>query len=180
MNQLLLVRHCEAVGQEPDAPLSPRGEDQARALAVKLASEPIDHIVTSPHTRAHQTAAPLAAQFGLPIHTDGRLAEHRLASPPVPDWRDFVARAFVEPGLCAPGGDTPAATLARGLAVVERVVDLDETLPVLVTHGLLLSLILNSIDTTFGFDAWESLRNPEVFRLWGPIDRMRFERIELS
>ena len=180
MTQVLLVRHCEATGQEPEAPLSARGEQQARALADKLVSEPVDHIVASPYLRARRTASPLAASLGLPVHSDARLVEHRLSSDPLPEWRHFVARAFDEPHARAPGGDAPAETLARGLAALEDVVRSGHVLSVLVTLGLLLSLLLHSIDPSFGFDGWQSLRNPDVFRLVGPIQRMRFERIELS
>jgi 2,3-bisphosphoglycerate-dependent phosphoglycerate mutase len=180
MPELLLIRHCEATGQEPDAPLSLEGEEQASELADRLAAEPIDHVVASPYLRAQRSAHPLAARLGLSVHSDARLVEHRLASPPIAEWRSFVARAFTEPHVRAPGGDPPAATLTRGLAALESVLALDRALPVLVTHGLLLSLLLQSIDESFGFEDWASLRCPDVFRLSGPIDRMRFERIELS
>ncbi|RIL05363.1 MAG: histidine phosphatase family protein [Proteobacteria bacterium] len=180
MTQVLLVRHCDATGQGPGAPLSPSGEQQAKALAAKLVGLPVDYIVASPYLRARRTASPLAASLGLPVHSDARLVEHRLSSAPVPEWRDFVERAFSEPHARAPGGDAPAETLARAIAALEDVIASGRTLPVLVTHGLLLSLLLHSIDPGFGFDGWKSLRNPDVFRLVGPLHQMRFERIELS
>ena len=180
MSQLLLVRHCEATGQHAEAPLSAAGEAQARTLAERLALEPIEYVVASPYVRAHRTAAPLAARLGLPVHADPRLVEHRLASPALPDWRVLVSRAFREPHLCAPGGDTPAATLARGLAALESVTALGHALSVVVTHGLLMSLILHSIDRSFGFEGWKALRNPDVFRLRGAADRRCFERIVLE
>ena len=179
MPEVLLVRHCEAIGQEPEAPLSPKGERQASELAARLAAEPIDYVVASPYLRAQRTAEPLAARLGLSVHSDARLAEHQLASPPVAEWRAFVARAFTEPHVRAPGGDAPAATLARGLAALESVMALDRARAVLVTHGLLMSLLLQSIDNRFGFEDWSALRSPDVFRLSGRIHRMRFERIDL-
>lgn len=180
MTQLLLIRHCETTGQAQEAPLSPRGRVQAAQLAKRLAHEPIDRIVTSPALRARKTASPLVAQLGLTLHCDPRLAEHRLASPPVPEWRSWVARAFTASGVRAPGGDAPAETLARGLAALHDVVSLRPGLAVLVTHGLLLALVLHSIDPGFGFEGWASLRNPDVFRVLGAPDTMRFERLELS
>jgi 2,3-bisphosphoglycerate-dependent phosphoglycerate mutase len=36
---------------------------------------------------------------------------------------------------------------------------------VIVSHGNLLGLVLNSIDPSFDFVAWERLTNPDVFRL---------------
>jgi broad specificity phosphatase PhoE len=38
MSRLLLVRHCESSGPQPDAPLTERGLDQAVRLATFLAA----------------------------------------------------------------------------------------------------------------------------------------------
>ncbi|MGH0035665.1 MAG: histidine phosphatase family protein [Myxococcota bacterium] len=179
MTQLLLIRHCEATGQEPEAPLSPKGQMQAADLARRLTHEPIGHIATSPYLRAQQTISPLSFQLGLTAHADPRLVEHHLAFPPVPEWREWVARSFKDPDIRAPGGDAPIETLARGLAALDDVASLSVGLGVLVTHGLLLALILHSIDPGFGFDGWASLSNPDVFRVSGNPNERRFERLEI-
>jgi len=48
MPALLLVRHCESSGPEPDAPLTSRGRAQAARLARFLAEYSIDALVASP------------------------------------------------------------------------------------------------------------------------------------
>jgi len=50
-----------------DARLTPLGQDQARAAAEALRGERIRRIITSPYTRALQTAAPVAAALGVPV-----------------------------------------------------------------------------------------------------------------
>ena len=51
-------------------------------------------------------------------------------------------------------------------------------MPVVVTHGNLLALVLHSIDPAFGFQGWESLTNPDVFALSDVgSGRKTFERI---
>ena len=47
-----------------DPALAPEGEAQARALAERLADEPITGVFVSPLQRTAQTAAPLAARIG--------------------------------------------------------------------------------------------------------------------
>jgi 2,3-bisphosphoglycerate-dependent phosphoglycerate mutase len=60
MSQVLyLVRHCQATGQEPDAPLTELGRQQAISLADWLGEVPIGHIISSPFTRAVQSITPL-------------------------------------------------------------------------------------------------------------------------
>lgn len=66
---LLIVRHGrpERSLDTADPPLSETGREQAKALAQRLAPEPIDNIISSTMTRAAQTAAPLAEVKGLEL-----------------------------------------------------------------------------------------------------------------
>jgi broad specificity phosphatase PhoE len=83
-----LVRHGEVhnptgvlYGRMPGYRLSERGLTMAERLADHFAGrtdEPrrdVMHVVASPLERAQQTAAPVAAAFGLGVATDGRLIE---------------------------------------------------------------------------------------------------------
>jgi len=66
----------------------------------------------------------------------------------------------------------------RGLAVVRDVLDAGHHLPVLVTHGQLLALVLHAIDERFGFDDWRALTNPDVYAIEGAADgAYRFTRL---
>jgi 2,3-bisphosphoglycerate-dependent phosphoglycerate mutase len=48
-----------------DPPLNRTGESQAAQIAERLAGEGVGRIVSSPQTRAQNTAAPLARKLGL-------------------------------------------------------------------------------------------------------------------
>src|SRR4051812_50092900 len=75
--RLFLVRHAEAAPGEPDAlrELTPAGEDQARGLGMELAANGIRPaaILTSPLTRARQTAEAVGLAVGVPVEIDERL-----------------------------------------------------------------------------------------------------------
>lgn len=82
MITLLLVRHGEsawnAIGRyqgQQDPPLSPRGEQQAAAAAEVLRATEIDAVVSSPLSRAYQTAVAIAAPHDLAVQKDARLTE---------------------------------------------------------------------------------------------------------
>ena len=79
MTKLILVRHGmpdEGHLLRPhDPPLNGTGETQAAQIAGRLASEGIGRIVSSPQTRAQNTATPLARTLGLAIETMEGLAE---------------------------------------------------------------------------------------------------------
>lgn len=74
MTTFLLIRHGEtdwnAAGRwqgHADIPLNERGQQQAQALATRLAATPITAIISSDLQRTVQTAVPLATTLGLPI-----------------------------------------------------------------------------------------------------------------
>ena len=91
MTLVLLVRHgltgatgSVLAGRTPGIPLDDRGREQAAALAARLASVPLDAIVTSPVQRCRETAdAIAAARNGHPVAVaeDEQLAEVRYG-----DW----------------------------------------------------------------------------------------------
>jgi 2,3-bisphosphoglycerate-dependent phosphoglycerate mutase len=63
-----------------DPALTDVGHLQARQLVAWLMAEPLHHIAVSPLQRARQTAAPLAAQFGLEAQVIAELAEFDAAA----------------------------------------------------------------------------------------------------
>jgi probable phosphomutase (TIGR03848 family) len=79
---LLLIRHAitdltekQLVGRTPGVHLSQRGQLQAAGLVDRLAGVPVAAIYSSPLDRALETAAPLATERGLEVHTDDGLTE---------------------------------------------------------------------------------------------------------
>jgi broad specificity phosphatase PhoE len=79
MTKLILVRHGAPDEGHPlqpqDPPLTKAGKSQAAQIAERLADDGVGRIVSSPQTRAQNTAAPLAGRLGLAIETMEGLAE---------------------------------------------------------------------------------------------------------
>src|SRR5690606_115095 len=92
-------------------------------------------------------------------------AERQLSPEPIDHWREVVRLSFEDPEYCIPGGESGRATLERGRAAIEAVLAEGHRLPLVVSHGQLLGLVLHAIDGRFGFAGWEALRNPDVFVL---------------
>ncbi|WP_225767129.1 histidine phosphatase family protein [Inquilinus sp. Marseille-Q2685] len=163
--ELYLIRHCRAAGQEPEAPLTAEGRDQALRLRDRLAGLPIVRIVSSPFRRAGDSVAPLAERLGLTVRIDDRLAERVLAGEPAEDWRDRLRRSFADPALAWPGGESGAAATRRGLAALADAAAGADGPAAVVSHGNLLALLLHSLDGRDGFAAWAALSNPDVFHI---------------
>ena len=163
--ELLLVRHCQSTGQCPEAPLTEDGVRQSRHLNNVLADYPIDFIAASEFLRARQTIQALADQSNLDVHIDHRLNERTLSAEPVENWQEFVRDSFSDYDLHAPGGETAREVLRRAWAALDEVLNENHNLPLVVTHGNLMALVLHSIDRSFGYDGWRSLSNPDVYVL---------------
>jgi alpha-ribazole phosphatase len=159
MTTLLLIRHGQTdwnlegryTGQS-DVPLNETGREQARALAALLEAEsvPPDAIYASDLERARETAAIVAARFGLPVHSDGRLREVNQGEWEGMYFPDIVARYAqefaereVDPlNVAPPGGETVGQVQARVRAAVADIAARHPTQRVaIVAHGMVLALI---------------------------------------
>lgn len=162
---LYLVRHCESSGQTGDAPLTPAGFAQAEVLASFFSGFGVELLVSSTYTRAHQTILPLSSRLGLDIQLEPRLVERKLSGEPIEKWREAIRSSFDDLDLCFPGGESCRTVMARGRAAIDQILAQPQQVSVVATHGNMMTLILRSFDPLFGFSTWESLSNPDVFKL---------------
>ena len=104
------------------------------------------------------------------VETDERLVERVLSVHNRPDWREHLRQSFEDLDYCLEGGESARMAQARGMSAMRMAFASGERC-VLVTHGNLLALLLQSVDATFGFDRWSTtLSNPDVFVLHGDDD----------
>ncbi|GJD19749.1 hypothetical protein RIVM261_047050 [Rivularia sp. IAM M-261] len=64
-----------------------------------------------------------------------------------------------------PGGESSRNAMQRAVAVVDEIVQHDATVTVLVTHGNLMTLLLKHFNEQIGFAQWQSLTNPDVYKI---------------
>ncbi|WP_214827896.1 histidine phosphatase family protein [Exiguobacterium sp. s26] len=164
MPTFYLIRHCSATGQEPDAPLTEAGEQQALALADFFQDVPVDRIISSDYTRAIASITPLATVKQLTIETEPKLRERILSLEPRDDWFELLRHSFTDASFRLPGAESGQDATNRILSVIDRIDD-GNGVTILVTHGNLLALLLQHVDNCFDFDTWRTLSNPDVYRL---------------
>ena len=166
MNKIIyLVRHAKATGQAADAPLTSEGADQAEALAEFLLEAQIGRIVSSPFARALKTIKPLSIRLNIEIKLDERLIEAALSTIDYSDWHSKLRETFSDFELSFEGGESSRAAAERAIAAVNDALLLDTAPVVVVTHGRLLTLILKHFDSKYGFEEWQRLTTPDVFRI---------------
>ncbi|MFN6461759.1 MAG: histidine phosphatase family protein [Nostoc sp. DedVER02] len=55
--------------------------------------------------------------------------------------------------------------MARGIAVIDELLQQETNTIAIVTHGNLMTLILKHFDDRIGYAEWEKLSNPDVYRV---------------
>ena len=83
---MLIVRHGTAgsrsrfPGDDALRPLDKRGRAQAEALVPQLMAFGATDVYAADRVRCHQTVEPLAAELGVPIHSETALTEESYAA----------------------------------------------------------------------------------------------------
>lgn len=174
---IYIVRHCSAEGQAPGAELTAGGILQAGKLVEFFEDIEVDRIITSPFSRARQTAWPIAERKKLHVEVDSRLEERVLSSRDFEDWLLKLEDTFLDFHVKYEGGESSNEAISRVCDVVDELCDGSRT--VLVTHGNLMALLVRCYDERFGFEQWQTLTNPDVYvvrikdedseveRIWG-------------
>jgi len=171
---VLLVRHATPVRPgtpeygDDDRPLTPQGLEDAKKLAAIHASTSIDAIYSSPYFRAFQTVEPVAIRLGLKIEVINDLRERLLMPAALPDheWRPHLERSWRDFGYAPIGGETGRIAQDRVVRVLEHLRSRHPAGIVMVgSHGNLIALALNAIDSRLGMDFWAAMPMPAVYRL---------------
>lgn len=161
MTEIIIIRHGETEWNKTgrfqghsDVPLSGEGRMQAEVLGRNLALNRVDAIYASDLTRAMETAAPLAARFGLSIIPDPLLRElnfgaweGRTFSDVNAEDPDAMKRFYNDPERVDIPNSEPFPNFQRRVAgrVREIVVQQRGKRVVIVSHGASIRILLADI-----------------------------------
>ncbi|MEJ7839088.1 MAG: histidine phosphatase family protein [Thermomicrobiales bacterium] len=168
MPRLCLVRHTTPL-IDPDRPaeewnVGEEGRAQAESILPTLEEIGATVIVSSPELKAQITAEILAHGSGLPLRNDERLREQGLGAVPFygghDEFHEKVREHFAHPEIKLLGNESSRAAAHR-FDLVVREFGKDE-LPVLVSHGRILSAWLASQVDLDAYDIWQSLLMPDA------------------
>ncbi len=167
MSRLYLVRHGHARWTPDEArPLS----NQGRLDAIRVADLPDFSdtvcIYSSPARRAFQTVEPLADRKRLQVVPLSDLRERELPQQAPQEFESAVRASWLQPDVGVGGGEPNSVAQARGLRALRYMLSQHpgETI-VAATHGNLLALLLNGLDSSFGYEFWKRMTFPDVYDL---------------
>ena len=169
--EIFLLRHAESIARqdipEADWPLSPAGVRQAQHLAEVLQPLQIDAVLSSPYARAKATVEPFAQTVGLSVPVIAELRERKLTTRWQGQWDEWFAilqRAWADFGFALPQCESSYDCQQRMCHCLAKLAANHTGQTLLVcSHGNAIALYLNSIESSFGFEAWAAMQNPDIF-----------------
>jgi probable phosphoglycerate mutase len=177
---LTLVRHGETAANlegvwhgSTDAPLTPRGREQAIRVASFLRDRHADAsaIYASPLLRARETARAIAEHLALGLRLEAKLAEYDLGAWEGKSYRELHERHHLwdemkrDPDFAPHGGESPREVTERMTAALRRIgAEHPGERVIVVAHGGALSMALAAI-LDGDYTRWRVMANCAVSEL---------------
>ena len=185
---LYLVRHGQTDHNKNeinqgwlDSPLNDHGRAQARALAARMQSVELDHILASPLSRADETARILAAANGAPLRYVDDLKEINMGAFTGMNFRD--AEALRSPSFAThagqyvppAGGESPQEMFDRSRVFLEMVLqDMQHKRVLAISHGgLIITMIMAALQLNPHARLRAGVQNASISKLEHIGDRWR-------
>jgi broad specificity phosphatase PhoE len=181
MRRLHLIRHGPVLVDLRRPPsqweLEPGACEAVAKLALEARGGGLRRIVSSEETKAVQTARTLAAVLGVPVEIRPGLEEHhRLREQHIPsddDFRKAMAGLFSRPSQVVLGTESAAAALERFHRAVHGVMAETVDDELVVSHGTVISLLVERGGNGEAMSIWRSLRMPDHVALaWPSLRRI--------
>ncbi|BFT69379.1 histidine phosphatase family protein [Paenibacillus sp. P36] len=178
MNTIIyMVRHAESPyneGTERTRGLTSKGKGDVEKVTEILKEEGIDVIISSPYKRAILSIEGLAQNLGLSIETFEDLRERHFARDIIENLMSVISEKFYDFDYSLPGGESNSECQNRSISVIKNILKDHSGKKIAIgTHGLVMTLMMNYFDSSYGLDFLNQLKKPDIYKL-------SFEDLELK
>ena len=173
--EIILVRHATPIPpgsagweeRDDERPLTIEGLRQADELALELDPYGLSAVYSSPFPRSVQTVSPTARRRLLEVQLIDDLRERQLHAGLHADWRERLARSWLEPDFAEDGGESGSAARLRGLRALDllRARHAEGGRLLVGSHGNLISLILQAFEPAVDHAFHQAMPMPAVYHL---------------
>ena len=179
-NTIYLVRHAQSHPTKSrhysDWPLSAKGRRQAEMLAGLLEDLDIQHIASSPFIRCLHTIDPFARRRSIDVEVVYDLRERLITKEIIDGFYDVWCRSWDDFEFALPGCESSADAQVRFVRAVSAIADRTTHQTAVCSHGNVIGLLLNYIDSTAGRKEAEGLTNPDVVKVIMQNDTLVWDR----
>jgi len=168
--KIYLIRHAESSPSketpESQWPLSEKGRGQAEDLVSQLKNINIDLAFSSPYPRAIDTIQPLATNRNLTVKTIDEFRERKLSEGMIDNWLEELEQTWKDFDYKLPRGESSNECQKRFYDALKIVTDKYKGKNIAIaSHGNAIALFLNRISSSFTFDDWKQMGNPDVYEV---------------
>ena len=168
LTNLYFVRHAHSIytPDELERPLSERGFADANTVTELLKKETIDHVISSPYRRAIQTVEGIAQYITKEIEIVEDFKERLLSQEPVENFSLAIAKVWADYDFSWEGGESNNIAQKRGVHAALQVLENNAGKNIVIgMHGNIMVLIMNYFDSSYGFEFWNELEMPDIYKL---------------
>ncbi|WP_079707960.1 histidine phosphatase family protein [Paraliobacillus ryukyuensis] len=165
---IYFVRHAHSTytPDELGRPLSDQGLHDAASVTDLLKREAINHVYSSPYKRAIQTVEGIATYIKEEITVIDNFKERTLAGEPAEEFDLAIRKVWEDYDFSWDGGESNWVAQKRGVEATFHVLESNRGKNVVIgTHGNIMVLIMNYFDDQYGFDFWQKLEMPAIYKL---------------
>ncbi len=155
-------------------PLSDLGKNQALKLADLIQDLKIEKVISSPFLRCIDTIKPFIAKQGLTLETHEEIRERQVVQKVVKDFKSIWLKSWSDFDFKMPECESSREAQNRFVSAVKGLANDNEGRTIAVsTHGNVLGLFLNYIDSKHAIQTAEKITNPDVLRVF--FDQNQFK-----
>lgn len=170
MTNIYLIRHSQSSPsneiEEPLWPLSKTGKLQSNKIIKALKNLKPTKIYSSPYKRAVDTVRPLSESIGMKINLDERIRERKFSEGLIENFIEVMEKAWKDFNFALDNCESGNRARKRAMNFIkEKCKDHPNKNIFVSSHGNLIGIILNTLDSSFGFEQWKKMKNPDVFKL---------------
>ncbi len=174
---IYMVRHAESPydeGDERTRGLTEKGKRNAEKVTKLLIGEGIDMVISSPYSRAVLSVEGLAQHLNVEVETFENLRERNFSSEYIHDLMYEIRENFYNFDYALPGGESNADCQKRAIEALKAILKEHQGKSVVIgTHGLVMTLMMNYFDSTYGLEFLDQLKKPDIYK-------MEFEDLKLK
>lgn len=163
MTRVFFVRHAQpnyANHNDLLRELSPKGLEDRKRVTHFLEDKQIQLVLSSPYKRAVDTVKDFADRFGFEIQTVEDFRERKVGGDWIEDFNTFAERQWRDFSYKLPDGESLGEVQRRSIAALNRVLEQHSGKNLVIgSHGTALSTIIHFYDPSFGYAAFEKIRD---------------------
>jgi 2,3-bisphosphoglycerate-dependent phosphoglycerate mutase len=178
---LYFIRHAQSNPQHSldnsEYPLSEVGEKQADDIVPLLQTLNLTRMYCSPFLRCRQTIRPFVKQTNIEVSTHEALREMKSAAGLIADFEAVWQQSWDDSGFALPGCESSREAVTRFSGAVAAIVagHPGETIGIS-SHGHVIGLFLNQLQSSFGGNETKALRNPDIIKVTHAAGQFEWDR----